>query len=267
MIRKSAVATRAPSLRTLAIAWISSWVAGIWPGCLRAETIHIAVASNFVEPAKALAAQFRTTSGHEVTISAGSSGKFFAQIRHGAPYQAFFSADQHKPQALEKAGLTVPGSRFTYAVGVLALWSPKPGFIENNPARLSAGQFNKLALANPRHAPYGMAAMEVLQQLQLVRSTQTRLIQGENIAQAFQFVRSGNADLGFVALSQIMRKGRLVPGSAWIVPDGLHGPIRQDAVLLKRGAGSAATRAFLDFVRSDPALQTIGAYGYRIADP
>ncbi len=238
-----------------------------WPGSVDAETIHVAVASNFADPAATLAEQFRKATGHAVTLSAGSSGKFFAQVRHGAPYQAFFSADQDKPLALEEAGLAVPGSRFTYAIGVLALWSPKPGFIENSPARLTSGPFNKLALANPRLAPYGMAAVEVMQQLQLTSATQTHWVQGENIAQTFQFVRSGNADLGFVALSQITKDGRPLSGSAWVVPDHLHRPILQDAVLLKRGADSPAARAFLEFVRSDAARKTIQSYGYRMPVP
>ncbi|QTD53858.1 molybdate ABC transporter substrate-binding protein [Sulfidibacter corallicola] len=234
-------------------------------GCpwILAGEIKVAVASNFTAPMKEIAAAFERSSGHRVTLSFGSSGKFFAQIKHGAPFQVFFSADRAKPEALEKAGLVVPESRFTYAVGALALWSVRPGYVDDDSARLKKGDFRKLALANPKLAPYGMAAVEVLQNLKLKEATQAKWVYGENISQTYQFVGSGNAELGFVAVSQIMDKGRIAKGFAWIVPGELHDPIRQDAVLLKRGAHSDAARALLHFVRGEKAAQILQSYGYK----
>lgn len=229
---------------------------------LRAEQLTVAVASNFTAPMREIAAAFERDSGHRVRLAFGSSGKFYAQIQHGAPFDIFFSADSAKPRALEKAGLAVPGSRFTYAVGRLALWSRDAKLVRGGPRVLEEGGFNKLALANPRLAPYGAAAVQVLRNLGLEEATSPQWVQGENIAQAYQFVASGNADLGFVALSQLDRNGEIDPGSAWIVPDELHNPIRQDAVLLKRGADSGAARALLHFVRGETAAAIIESYGY-----
>lgn len=229
----------------------------------QAEAVTVAVASNFTGAMKEIAAAFEKASGHEVKLAFGSSGKFYAQIRNGAPFQVFFSADSAKPQALEKAGLALPGSRFTYAVGSLALWSPRAERVRDGAALLKSGEFGKLALANPKLAPYGVAAVEVLRSLGLEAATRSHWVLGENIAQTFQFVASGNADLGFVALSQIQRGGHIEQGSAWIVPTDLYSPIRQDAVLLKAGADSSAARALLHFVRGKQAAAIIAAYGYR----
>lgn len=229
---------------------------------VHAEDIHAAVASNFTAPMHEIVVQFEKTSGHRVILSFGSSGKFFAQIRNGAPFHVLLSADQKIPQALEEAGLTEPGSRFTYAVGALALWSAKPNFVNGGDARLKNGDFNKLALANPKVAPYGAAAVEVLEALDLRLATQARWVMGENIAQTYQFIASGNADLGFVALSQIMDKGQLRAGSSWIIPGDLHSPIRQDAVLLKNAADRVGARALLDYLRSSEARSIMRAYGY-----
>lgn len=227
-----------------------------------AETVHAAVAANFTTAMKELVTQFEQTSEHKVKLSFGSSGKIFAQIRNGAPFQIFLSADQAKPQALEEAGLTVPGSRFTYAVGALVLWSAKPGLVDSKYSRLKTGEFNKLAFANPKVAPYGAAAMEILQALNLTELTAGKWVQGENIAQTYQFVASGNADLGFVALSQVMDKGHIKTGSSWIVPRELYSPIRQDAVLLTRGQDSIAAKALLKYLTSDTARAIIHSYGY-----
>lgn len=226
-----------------------------------AEEIHAAVAANFTAAMNDIVAQFEKHSEHKVLLSFGSSGKIFAQIQNGAPFQIFLSADQEKPDALEKAGLTVPDSRFTYAVGALALWSTKPGFA-NDDAHLKNGDFNKLALANPKLAPYGAAAIEVLESLKLRQSTEPQWVMGENIAQAYQFVSAGNADLGFVALSQIMEKGTMKEGSSWIIPAELYSPIRQDAVLLKRAKDSAGAKALLTYLRSEEARAIIHSYGY-----
>lgn len=227
-----------------------------------AESITLAVASNFTGPMKALATAFEEETGHEVTLSFGSSGRFYAQIVHGAPYHLFFSADQAKPKALEQQDRIVEGSRTTYAVGSLALWSATPGLALENAELLRQGDYNKLALANPRLAPYGVAAVETLENLGLADSTRPHWVQGENIAQAYQFVETGNAEVGFVALSQIMQDGEIKSGSGWVVPAELHNPIRQDAVLLLHGENSTAARDFLRYIQTDSARNIIEAYGY-----
>ncbi|PCK08598.1 MAG: molybdate ABC transporter substrate-binding protein [Alteromonadaceae bacterium] len=239
-------------------------VLSILPHVSRAESIHIAAASNFTGAMKALVAEFEQASGHKVHVSFGSSGKFYAQIMHGAPFQIFFSADQAKPKALEKSGLSVSGTRFTYAIGALALWSSKPGFIDSEGRRLRNGNFNKLALANPKLAPYGIAAIEVLESLKLKQNTRSKWVQGENIAQTYQFISTGNADLGFISLAQIRQKNQSTPGSVWIIPTTLHEPIRQDAVLLKRGEKNRAAQELLKFIRSEQAQTIIKSHGYQI---
>ena len=227
------------------------------------ENIHVAVAANFTAAMKDIAAQFEKSSEHKINLSFGSSGKIFAQIQNGAPFQVFFSADQAKPEALEKTGLTVPGSRFTYAIGVLALWSAKPDFVNDDASRLKNGDFNKLALANPKLAPYGAAAMEALENLKLKQATEPKWVQGENIVQTYQFVATGNAELGFVALSQIMDKRHIKGGSSWIIPSNLYNPIRQDAVLLKSAKDNTAANALLEYLRSSEARAIIHSYGYK----
>jgi len=233
-------------------------------GWAHADTLIIAVASNFTAPMNEVASSFEQATGHTVHLAFGSSGKFFAQINHGAPFDLFFSADQAKPRALEEQGRIVPGSRFTYAVGALALWSSREGVNVDNAEVLRQGEFNKLALANPRLAPYGAAAVQVLDALALTETTRPHWVQGENIAQTYRFVRSGNAAVGFVALSQIMMDGEVALGSAWVVPNQLHDPIRQDAVLLPRSESNEAAQAFLDFVRSPTARRIIESYGYTV---
>jgi molybdate transport system substrate-binding protein len=249
--------------------WLCLLLTCFLAGTAQGERIDVAVASNFMAPIKELSREFERDSGHNVRLSFGSSGKFYAQIRHGAPFLVFFSADQAKPQALESAGLTVPGSRFTYAIGTLVLWSAKPGFLTNGQERLASGEFNRLALANPRLAPYGVAAIEVLESLKLTAATRPKWVQGENISQTYQFVSTGNADIGFVALSQLQgdssfrdSNGLKASGSSWKVPQTLHRPIRQDAVLLKRGEYSPAARALLEFIRSEKAGAIIVRQGY-----
>ena len=228
-----------------------------------AEDIHVAVAANFTAAMKELVIDFEKNSEHRVKPSYGSSGKIYAQIRHGAPFQVFLSADQTKPLALEKDGLAIPDSRFTYAVGALVLWSAKPDFIDENLKPLKSGEFNKLAIANPKLAPYGAAAVEVLETLGFHKATQPKWVMGENIAQTYQFVFTRNADLGFVALSQVMAKGHIKSGSSWIVPSDMHQPIRQDAILLKKAADNAAARAFLKYLHSQSAKAIIHNFGYK----
>lgn len=231
---------------------------------VKAEQITVAAASNFSGAMDEIVTRFEEQSGHRVKVSYGSSGKLFAQVQHGAPFQAFFSADQAKPMALEKAGLVVPGSRFTYALGGLVLWSSQPELVDEEVHVLKQGNFNKLALANPKLAPYGAAAVEVLQVMDLFEVTSAKWVRGENISQTFQFVATGNADLGFVALSQVMQQGLINEGSYWIVPAQLYSPIRQDAVLLNRGKNSAGARALLGFVKGEIGKGIIENYGYQV---
>ena len=229
-----------------------------------AEKIMVAVAANFAAPMKAIAADFEKESGHKVVLSFGSSGKFYSQITNGAPFQLFLSADEEKPARLEKDGLVVAGSRFTYAVGTLVLWSSKADFVDAKGEVLRTGSYNKLAIASPRLAPYGSAAIEVLTRLGLLATVEPKFVQGENIAQTHQFVATGNADLGFVALAQIIQGGKISSGSAWVVPSTLHSPIRQDAVLLTTSKGNVATEALAAYLKSDKAKAIIRSYGYEI---
>lgn len=230
---------------------------------LWADTVSVAVAANFTRPMQVLAEQFEAQSGHQVRLSFGSSGQLFAQIQNGAPFEVLLSADQAKPSALISAGDAVAGSQRSYAIGALALWSATPDRFDDGAALLRSGDFQRLAIANPRLAPYGAAAQEVLQHLQLNQALHNKIVQGQNIAQTYQFVASGNADLGLVALSQILDNGEVRSGTAWIIPTAFYAPIRQDAVLLTPGADKPAARALLDFLASEPARALIASYGYR----
>ncbi len=225
------------------------------------ETIIIAVASNFITPMKKIVAQFEKDTGHQVKIASASSGKIAAQIINGAPFYAFFSADQSKVTVIDDAELAIEGSRFTYAVGTLVLWSAQTDL--DVLTYLKNGQFNKLAIANAKLAPYGLAAEQLLENLELTASTQDKWVKGESIAQTFQFVSTANAQLGLIALSQIMVNGKISKGSAWVVPEQLHQPIKQDAVLLHKGKNSQATLALLQFVQSQKARTILQSYGYR----
>lgn len=246
---------------------IAALCASIATGLALADESVVAVAANFSGAMTEIVAAFEKQTGHTVKLSFGSSGKFYAQIVNGAPFQAFFSADQAKPEALERNGEIVPGSRFTYAVGALVLWSAREDLVDPEGKVLGTGRFGKLALANPRLAPYGEAAAEVLRRLGLEQATRGRWVEGENIAQAYLFVRSGGADLGFVALSQVLDEGEIRRGSAWRVPAELHEPIRQDAVLLRSGTQSEAARALLEFVKGPVAREIILARGYTVQAP
>ena len=228
-----------------------------WP--VRADEMRIAVASNFKAAITAIARRFESETPHRVSLISGSTGKHYAQIHNGAPFDAFFAADIRRPELLEREGLALPGSRFTYALGKLVLWSPREGYVDPHGRILEDGGFRHLAIANPGFAPYGKAAGEVLLARGLWDALGGRLVRGENIGQAFQFVHSGNAELGFVAWSQLKRPGQPLEGSYWEVPKALHSPIEQQAVLLK---DSEAARAFLSFVRSGEGLGIIREYGY-----
>jgi molybdate transport system substrate-binding protein len=226
-----------------------------------AAEVKVAVAANFAEPAKVIAARFQARTGHRATLSFGSSGQFYAQIANGAPYEVFLSADRERAEKAEAEGLAVAGSRFTYAVGQLALYSKTPGLVDGKGAVLTSDRFQKLAIADPKTAPYGMAALETLKKLGLSERLGPKLVQGTSVTQAFQFVDTGAAELGFVALSQVVGvKG----GSRWVVPAGFHTPIDQQAVLLKAGAADPAAMAFMSFLRSGEAKAVIRRYGYEV---
>jgi molybdate transport system substrate-binding protein len=230
----------------------------------QAETVQVAVAANFTAPMKLIAEAFAKDTGHTANASFGSSGKFYAQIKNGAPFEVFLSADAETPAKLEAEGLTQAGTGFTYAIGTLVLWSADPGFIQDGAKVLARNAFRKLAIANPKTAPYGAAAVAVMKALSVDQMIEPKLVQGENIAQTYQFVSTGNAELGFVALSQVVKDGRISEGSAWVVPSEMHDPILQDAVILKNGEGNVAAAAFMDYLKGDKAQDIIRAFGYQI---
>ena len=228
----------------------------------RAGEVTIAVAANFAAPMKQIAAAFERDSGHRAKLSFGGTGKLYAQIRNGAPFDVFLAADDTTPARLESEGGTVAGSRFTYAIGRLVLWSGNEKLVDAGGEILKHGAFANIALANPKLAPYGTAALETLTALKLADALQPKFVMGENIGQTHQFVASGNAALGFVALSQVMKEGKLAGGSAWIVPADLYPPIRQDAVILARGRDNPAATALMQYLRSDKARSVIRSFGY-----
>jgi len=230
----------------------------------RADEVQVAVAANFAAPMQKIAAAFEQASGHKALVSTGATGKFYAQIRNGAPFEVLLAADDETPARLEKEGNGVAGSRFTYAIGKLVLWSGKTGVVDEQGAVLKQGQFSHLAVANPKLAPYGQAAVETLKALGIHDRLAPKLVMGENIAKTHQFVSTGNAELGFVAMSQVFDNGRLKNGSVWVVPPKLYTPIRQDAVLLEKGKTSPAAAALVQFLKSDAAKAIITAAGYSL---
>ncbi len=227
-----------------------------------ADTTLVAVAANFTKPMTEIAAEFEKTTGHGAKLSFGSSGKFIAQIENGAPFEVLLSADENGPVRLEQNGMAVDGSRFIYALGKLVLWSATPGLVDDQGKVLAGGNFKHLALADPKLAPYGEAAMQIMKNLGLMEKLQPLLVMGESIAQTQQFISTGNAELGFVALSQVSENGKLSSGSGWIVPGDLHAPIKQTAVLLRLGAENPAAQALLDYLKSPAAQVIIEKYGY-----
>jgi molybdate transport system substrate-binding protein len=233
-------------------------------GQVLADEVQVAVAANFTAPIDEIGKAFNKATGHQLKVSTGASGKFYAQIKNGAPFQVFLSADEEKPAQLEKDGLAVQGSRFTYAIGKLVLWSADPAVVDAKGQVLVKNQFNKLAIANPKTAPYGEAAMETLSALKLKSLLEPKMVMGENISQTYQFVATGNAEIGFVALSQVTKDNKITSGSAWVVPEKLYSPIRQDAVLLVNGKDSAAARQFLIFLKGSEATKVIKSYGYGV---
>lgn len=229
-----------------------------------ADEVQVAVAANFTTPMQQIAADFEKDTGHKAVLSFGATGKFYAQITNGAPFEVFLSADDETPAKLEKELLIAPHSRFTYAIGKLVLWSAKEAYVDGKGEVLKTGDFKHLSLANPKTAPYGAAAIETLNKLGALERIESRFVQGENIAQAHQFVATSNAELGFVALSQVYKDGKITSGSAWIVPTNLYAPIRQDAVVLAKGKNNRAATALADYLKSDKARAVIKSYGYEL---
>jgi molybdate transport system substrate-binding protein len=236
---------------------------------VRADTVLVAVAANFVGPFRQIAEAFTVATGHVVQASPGPTGKFYAQIATGgAPFEVLLAADSATPRRLLAEGHAVPGTAFTYAVGQLVLWSATPGVVDDQGAVLAdPGRIQRLAIANPKVAPYGAAALEVLKSRGVADRWASRLVTGDSVAQAHQFVFTGNAELGFVALSQVAVPGRPAAGSWWAVPQSLYGEIRQDAVLLRAGAQRPAARALLQFLQSPSARQVIARHGYALPAP
>lgn len=227
-----------------------------------ADEVQVAVAANFAGPFQQIAAGFATATGHQAVVSTGSTGKFHTQISNGAPFAVLIAADDETPTKLINEGLAIKGSSFTYALGKLVLWSAKPGYVDAKGEVLQKGGFQHLAIANPKLAPYGAAAMQALNKLGLAEKLAPRIVQGENIGQAQQFVATGNAELGFVALSQVAVPGKSQVGSSWLVPTDLYTPIRQNAVLLEKGASQPAAQALLKYLQSDAAKAVIQSWGY-----
>jgi molybdate transport system substrate-binding protein len=229
-----------------------------------ADEVQVAVAANFTAPIQAIAADFEKDTGHKLVAAYGATGQFYTQIKNGAPFEVFLAADDTTPEKLEKEGDTVKGSRFTYAIGTLALWSAKQGYIDGKGEVLLKNQYQHLSIANPKAAPYGLAATQVLAKLKLTEATQAKLVEGQNITQAYQFVSTGNAELGFVALSQIYRDGKVSSGSAWVVPADMHDPIKQDAVILNKGKDNPAAKALVEYLKGPKAAAVIKSYGYQL---
>lgn len=244
------------------------WLRALGAICLalaspaRADEVRVAVASNFTAPAKALSAAFEKSTGHKLQLSAGATGKLYAQIKAGAPFDVFLSADDATPTKLEQEGAAVAGSRFSYAIGKLVLWSAQPGLVDAQGAVLKTGSFKHLAIASPKLAPYGTAAEQALSKLGLLQALAARLVHGESIGQTYSFVASGNAELGFVALSQLVEQSRSGMGSSWVVPSDLYRALRQDAVLLRNGHDKPAAKALLAFLKTEQTKMLIRSFGY-----
>lgn len=248
-----------PSISCLAVVALWACLA-----CAEAAEVKVAVASNFAGPFARLAAEFMAATGHRVQSSTGATGKFYAQISNGAPFDVLLAADDETPRRLEQQGLAVKGSAYTYARGRMVLWSAQPGLVDEGGAVLRQTDIAHIAICDPRLAPYGVAAEQVLKSLGLYDAVKPRLVIAENVTQAWQFTATGNAELGFVALSQIQVPGKPAGGSYWLIPATHHAPLRQDAVLLQRAAANAAARALLVYIKSEPARRIIRSWGYEL---
>lgn len=232
---------------------------------VHADTVSVAVAANFTAPAKALAEMLKETTGHEAQLSFGATGAFYTQIKQGAPFDVFLAADAERPKRLENEGDIAPGSRFTYAIGQLVLWSAKPDFVDDAGAVLKSDQFKKIAIANPKLAPYGAAAVEAMDKRGVAAALEPKLVTGESIGQTYNFVSTGNAELGFVAMSQVLEDGKLKGGSMWVVPAEYHTPIVQQAVILKRAADNPAAKAWVALLQAPETEELLRSYGYAVA--
>lgn len=236
----------------------------VFPFFVSAAEVHVAAASNFTQPLEKLSAKFAQDTGHKVILSYGATGKISTQITNGAPFQVFLSADQEHPKKLIQSRKAVAGTESTYAIGKLVLWSPQLKDIGPRAEALKLGQFKHLSIANPKLAPYGQAAKETLEKMGLWEKFRSRVVLGENITQAYQFVSTGNAELGFIALSQIKQDGKNPEGSFWVVPQSRYSAIKQDVVLLEKGKDNPAAKQFLEFLKSDQAKKIIEKYGYEL---
>ncbi|MCM0043971.1 MAG: molybdate ABC transporter substrate-binding protein [Burkholderiaceae bacterium] len=245
----------------LLLALLASWLLSV---AAQAAEVKVAVAANFALTMKDIAAEFEKDTGHKVSLTQGATGKFYAQITNGAPFEVLLSADDETPSKLVREGKAVSGTQFTYAVGRLVLWSPDASLVDQGGGVLKTDRFKFLSIANARVAPYGRAAVQTMQKLGVLTAIEPRVVQGESITQTHQFVSSGNAQLGFVALSQVWENGRIKSGSAWIVPEDMHEQLKQDAVLLNPGKDSKAAVALVDYLKSDKARKIIDRYGYKL---
>jgi len=231
---------------------------------ITAGELNIAVAGNFFKPLKKLSIEFEKNTKHKLNLSVGSTGKLYAQITHGAPFEIFLAADQKRVSALVEQKQAVKESQFTYAIGRLVLWSKDPDFIDQTEAALSSPNVTYIAIANPKTAPYGKQAINTLKALGLHQTLQDKLVLAQNVGQAFQYISSGNTQLGIIALSQVTANQKLTSGSAWIIPTHLYQPIKQDAVLLKKGESNPVAQAFLDYLKTPIAIEIIRSYGYEV---
>ncbi len=239
--------------------WLAMWLL-VMPQAIWAEEVHVAVASNFLSPLKEIAKSYKRDMGNRLILISGSTGKLYAQARNGAPFDVLLAADAKRPALLEKEGTGIKGTRFTYAIGTLVLWSPNSEGVRESLIKMNSG---KLAIANPKTAPYGRAAQQVMEQMGLWKNMQPFLVQGENIAQTLQFVATGNAKLGFVAKSQLEDPKLKLKGSQWQVPFDQYDPIMQQAILLKPGLSNSLAKQFLEYMRGPTAKKIMRTYGYR----
>lgn len=251
-------------MRSKFISWPAVLGGLFLPLVATAAEVLVAVAANFAAPMQKIVLLFEQDTGHKAVLSLGATGSFYAQIRNGGPFQILLAADDETPIKLEQEGWGIQGSRFTYATGKLVLWSKQANWVDDKGLVLQTGAYKRLAIANPKLAPYGAAALETLVQLGLMQSVQGKLVQGDNIAQTYQFVLTENAQLGFVALSQVYAEGKIKQGSAWTVPSNLHKPLQQDALLLNAGKNNAAALALLNYLKGEKAKAIIRSFGYSV---
>ena len=247
----------------LTVKLVLSLLGAVLTAHVHAAEVKVAVAANFAKTLEEISVQFEKDTGHKVLATPGATGKFYAQIVNGATFEVFISADDETPRKLAKEAKAIAETQYTYAIGTLALWSPDANLVDQGGGVLKTDKFKFLAIANAKVAPYGQAAVQTMLKLGLLTKLEPRVVQGENIAQTHQFVTSGNAQLGFVALSQIIENGKVKSGSAWIVPQEFHDQLKQDAILLNTGKDSVAAKALLDYLKSDKAKKIIAAYGYK----